>query len=215
MHFWRYCKDMQTPYFGYFEDAWLATPRMIISTCRKLWFLSASQKQTSSFTFFLRYHMLKNPAIWLTERILAHNSRTRILPGGKMPRKINDNFFKKILLWGIWALFPKIKAKVNFPEKKPYQFLDIPIINSLAKNQKKLWSHFWEKSQTDGRTDRQTDHSDFIGPSVGGGSNKKGKRQLWRGLSISMRYLPLKIVIWRILFGVMDLIQNSRLYPIF
>ena len=112
MHFGRYCKDMQAPYFGYFEDARLATPRMIISTCRKLWFLSASQKQTSSFTFFLRYYMLKNPAIWLTERILVHNSRTRILPGGKMPRKINDNFLKKILLWGHFGpFFPKLRQK--------------------------------------------------------------------------------------------------------
>ena len=34
------------------------------------------------------------------------------------------------------------------------QFLYIPIIYHSAKNQKKLISHFWEKHQTDGHTDR-------------------------------------------------------------
>ena len=33
-----------------------------------------------SFTFFLRYYILKNLAIWLANSILAHNSRTIILP---------------------------------------------------------------------------------------------------------------------------------------
>ena len=161
MHFWRYCKDMQTPYFGYFEDAWLATPRMIISTCRKLWFLSASQKQTSSFTFFLRYHMLKNPAIWLTERILAHNSRTRILPGGKMPRKINDNFFKKILLLGIWALFPQIKAKVNFPEKKALSVFRYSNYQLPCQKSEKTMEPFLRK-KPNWWTDRQTDRPQWF-----------------------------------------------------
>ena len=52
--------------------------------------------------------------------------------------------------------------KIEFSWKKGLcQFLDIPIIYHHAKNQKKLLSHFWEKCQTDGRTDgwtnRQTD----------------------------------------------------------
>ena len=38
----------------------------------------------------------------------------------------------------------------------------------------------------------------------------KSKRK--ENFSISMGCLPLKIVIWRISFGVMDLIDNSRLY---
>ena len=62
-NFWRYCKDMQSSYFGYFGQAWLDTPKMIVSTYRKLQCLSAYQKQTSSFTFFLIYYILKNPAI--------------------------------------------------------------------------------------------------------------------------------------------------------
>ena len=52
-------------------------------------------------------------------------------------------------------------------------FLDIPIIYHHAKNQKKLLCYFWEKCWTDRRTGRQTkrqtDNSDFIGPSVGWG----------------------------------------------
>ena len=59
--------------------AWLRMPKMI-PTCRKLRCLSACQKYTSSITSFLRYYNLKNPAIWLTNSILAHNSRIRILP---------------------------------------------------------------------------------------------------------------------------------------
>ena len=67
-------------YFGYFEHAWLHTPKMIVSTCRGLRYLSACQKWTSSFTSFLRYYILKNPVIWLADSILAHNSRNTIKP---------------------------------------------------------------------------------------------------------------------------------------
>ena len=42
--FWRSCKDMETSYFRYFRHAWLQTPKMIVSTCRRLQCLSASQK---------------------------------------------------------------------------------------------------------------------------------------------------------------------------
>ena len=80
MFFWRYCKDMQTSYSGFFGHAWLRTPKMIISTCRKRQCLSACQKYTSSLTSFLRYYILKNPAIWLADSILTHNSSTRIMP---------------------------------------------------------------------------------------------------------------------------------------
>ena len=70
MLFWGYCKDIQTCYFGYFGHAQLHTPKMIASTCRRRRCLSASQKQTSSFTSFLRYYILKNwlTAFWLITR---------------------------------------------------------------------------------------------------------------------------------------------------
>ena len=78
MLFWRYCKDNADFLLWYFEHTWLHTPKMIVSTCRRLRCLSACQKYTSSFTSFLRYYILKNPAIWLAN-ILAHNPRPRIL----------------------------------------------------------------------------------------------------------------------------------------
>ena len=65
MLYWRYCKDIQTSYFGYFRHAWLHSLKMIESTCTRLWCLSVCKKQTSSFILFLRYYILKNPAIWL------------------------------------------------------------------------------------------------------------------------------------------------------
>ena len=58
--FWRYCKDMQTSYFGYFRHAWLHTPKMILSTCRKPRCLSACQNYTSSFTFLEILHFKKS-----------------------------------------------------------------------------------------------------------------------------------------------------------
>ena len=78
--FWRYCKDMKTSYFGYFEHAWLCTHKMIEPTCRKRQCLSACHKYFSLFTSFLKYCILKNLVIWLANNILTHNSRTRILP---------------------------------------------------------------------------------------------------------------------------------------
>ena len=84
-------------------------------------------------------------------------------------------FFKKSKkLWfgGILHPFRPNLDKNEFSWKKGlYQFLNIPIIYHRAKSQKKLISHSWEKCRTDGRTDRQA--SDFMGPSVGRGSNKK------------------------------------------
>ena len=38
----------------------------------------------SSFTRFLICYILKDPAIWLANRILAHNSRTRYAIGGEI-----------------------------------------------------------------------------------------------------------------------------------
>ena len=81
MLYWRYYKDMHTSYFdmhmtsyfGYFGHAWLHTPKMIVSTCTRLWCLSACKKYTSSFTSFLRYYILKNPAIWLADSIQNQN----------------------------------------------------------------------------------------------------------------------------------------------
>ena len=78
MLFLRYYKNVQT-YFGYFGHSWLYTTKMIVSTCRGLWCLSACQKQSLSFTSSLRYYILNNPAILLTDCILSCNWRPRVL----------------------------------------------------------------------------------------------------------------------------------------
>ena len=70
--FWIYCKDRQTSYFGYFEHTCLNTLKMIAWTCRKCQCLSACRKWSLSFTSFLRYYILKNPATCLAKSILAH-----------------------------------------------------------------------------------------------------------------------------------------------
>ena len=80
MLFWRYCKDMQTSYFGCFGYAWLHKLKSISSTYSCPRCLSAFQKWTSSLTSLMRYYILKSSAIWLADRILPHNSRTRIFP---------------------------------------------------------------------------------------------------------------------------------------
>ena len=55
-HFpWDIAKILQTSNFGYFGNAWLLTPKVILSPCRKLSSLSAGKKSTSSRTLFWRY----------------------------------------------------------------------------------------------------------------------------------------------------------------
>ena len=84
----------------------------------------------SKFTSFLRFYVLKNPAIWLAKSILSYNSKIRILQdgiGGEMlmnsinfhfrliPRKTNDKIFQKI----VKTLFlPKFRWKWIFLEKR-------------------------------------------------------------------------------------------------
>ena len=173
MLFWRYFRDMKI-YFGYFGHVWLRTPKMIVSPCRKLQCLSVCQKQTSSFTSSLRYYILENHAIWLADSLLAHNSRTRILPdiGLVMKyqktisfhfrlflRKTNEVFQnQKTLFWSHFGpSLPKFVQKLIFLGKRALSVLHTPIIYHRVKNQKKLMSHSLEKCWTDGQTNRRTE----------------------------------------------------------
>ena len=62
---------------------------------------------------------------------------------------------KKTYSEAILGLFCPNSGKNDFSWKKGlWQFLDIPIVYHRAK---KLSSHFLEKHQTNGRTDRETD----------------------------------------------------------
>ena len=121
--------------------------------------------QTSLYTSFFRYFILKNPSIWLADSILAHNQRTRILPDVGLvvkyqstisfhfrlfPGKTNNKIYKKIpnlkyrktLFWDHFGHFSPNLGKNEFPWKKElHQFLNIPITYHHAKNQKKLMSY--------------------------------------------------------------------------
>ena len=80
--------------------------------------------------------------------ILGHFQETLMTQFSKKP--------KKHLFGTILGPFAQIWAKMSFPEKRPSQFLNIPIIYHCAKNQKKTNSHSWEKCRTDVWADRQT-----------------------------------------------------------
>ena len=78
--------------------------------------------------------------------------------------------FKESCSWTGWQHFGPYLVTPNFAR---YGISDE--IKNHVKNQKKLGSHSWGKCRTDGRTDRQTngetDYGDYIGHSVGRGSN--------------------------------------------
>ena len=129
MLFWRYCKDMQTSYFGYFGHAWLYTPKMILSTCRRIW--SACQIYTSSFTSFLRYYILKNPAICPE---LENQNFARYGIGGEISITILASFH--------FRLFPrKTKYKIfQTVQKTLYKAILSIFCTYLGKNE-----FSWEK----------------------------------------------------------------------
>ena len=105
--YWRYCKDMQTSYFGYFGHAWLHTPKMMVSTCTRIWYLSACNRQTSSFILFPEISHFKEPCnligwqhwelefcqIWDWWWNINNNINFYFR---LFPRKTNENFFVKI-----------------------------------------------------------------------------------------------------------------------
>ena len=144
---------------------------MIVSACTRLWCLPVGKKQTSSFTSFLRYYILKNSAIWLADSIENYNfaryeigceiSTTILVPildyiQEKLMTKLFLKNPKRTYFGAILGPFYPNLGKNEFSWKKELcQFLDIPIIYHCVKNQKKLFSNFWGKHQTDGQTDRQ------------------------------------------------------------
>ena len=119
--------------------------------------------------------ILQNPAIWLVDSILAHNSRSRILPHmgwwwninnnirfhfRLFPRKLMPKFLKKPkkpILSHSGHDLPTFELKWILLDKGLCLFLNIPVIYHHVKNQKKIISYSWEKRWTDGQTDKQTD----------------------------------------------------------
>ena len=164
---------MQT-YFGYFRHAWLHTPKMIVSSCRRFQCLFACQKWSSSLTSSLRYYILKNHAIWQHFGLLLKTQNfVRYEIGGEIsiisfqfrffPRKTNDKIFektKKKIFRGHFRLFlPKFGQKWIFLEKNLCQFLNIPIIYHDTKKSEKTNEpplrkilNCWMDRLTDGQT---------------------------------------------------------------
>ena len=157
---------MQT-YFGYFGHACSYSPKMIVSSWGRLRYLSACKIWTASFTFFLRYYILKNLAIWLAGSILAitrdpkfcqicwsninHNisSRFRLFPRKtnitKCFKKDKNPYFGAIL-----DPFCPNLGKYEFSCKKWLsRFFSIPIIYHCAKNQNNLTRHSRKNCWTD------------------------------------------------------------------
>ena len=134
MLYWRYCKDMQTSYFGYFGHARLHTPKLIASTYTKTMMFICMQKTNFIIHFILEILHFKESY----NLIGCSNLRTRILPDMRLvvkyqqqyinnnsfhfrlfPRKFKDKISKKSkknLFWD--TLFTQIRAKMNCPGKK-------------------------------------------------------------------------------------------------
>ena len=148
----RYSKVIQT-YFGYFGHACFHSPKMIVSSCERLRYLSACKIWFASFTSFFRYYILKNPAIWLAGSILAITQDQNFCQiVGQISITIlalNLDYLQEKLTWQnfltnwknpifvpFWALFAQIWANMNFPEKKRLsRFFNIRIIYHCAENQ--------------------------------------------------------------------------------
>ena len=112
-----------------------------------------------------------NPAIWLSDRILAHNSRTKFLADKlvfildylkkKNRDKIFEKFKKNIFWCRFWSFLLTCRKKGIFLIKRTFFSIYIPIIYRRAKSNRKLMSYIlekcWANGQTNGRTDGQTD----------------------------------------------------------
>ena len=69
---WDIAKILQTYYFGYDEHDWPCPPKMIVSTCMEIWYLSASKKSNSSLFFFFRYFKdIANLLFWVLSACLS------------------------------------------------------------------------------------------------------------------------------------------------
>ena len=163
---------MQT-YFGYFGHAWLHTPKMIVSICKKLWCLSPCKKTNLIIHFFLEILHFKESCnligwqqqqlefcqIWdwcwsINSNISIHFRLFLRKTNNKILKRWKRTYFRAIL-----GPFYQNLGKNEFSWKKEHcQFLDIPIIYQHAK--KKTIVQFLSKTQnwgTDRQTDRKTD----------------------------------------------------------
>ena len=104
---WRYCKDMQTSCFGYFQHTWSCTPKMMVPTCKKLVDLYAKNQLHNSrpswdITFWRILQFDWNTAFWT---ITWEPEFCQIL----FPQKANESktksWIQNTLFWGHFKLF--------------------------------------------------------------------------------------------------------------
>ena len=106
---------------------------------------------------------------------------------------------KKPCFWGILGSFCSNLGQNRFTWKKR-ALLDFRYSNylPLCKKSKKLMIYSWEKYWTDKQTDGQTDNSDFIGPSLGGGPKSSKECKCMQGLKITLAALQIRANQWSI-----------------
>ena len=89
----------------------------MVASILKLWCLSACEKSTSSHTLFIRYYTLNSLAIWLGERILAQNLRTKISPSTGFAVKYQYHFRFIAEMSNSNKNFQKLEKKQKAPSK--------------------------------------------------------------------------------------------------
>ena len=77
---------------------------------RKVHVYLHAKNKLHPFTSFLRYYILKNPENWLADSILAHNSRSRILPDVGLVVK-----FLSVVRYSNYLLLCQKSEKTNEP----------------------------------------------------------------------------------------------------
>ena len=147
---------MQTCYFGYFGHAFLHTPKMIVSTCRRLWCLSVCKKTNFIIHFILEILQFQESCNFTG----CSNLRTRILPdiyeiGDEISRtillsildyfeeKLKTNFEKKFKENLFWSNFGQ---KWIFLEKRALSVLRYSNYLSLCKKSEKTLEQFLRKT---------------------------------------------------------------------
>ena len=126
----KYCWDNANLLFSALW-AWFTNPTKNNSSNLKETLIFIYTKRSSwSFTFFLRYYNLKNPAIWFAKSIMAHNLRTRILPGKGLQWSINKN-----IIFHIRLIPGQTNAKSFQKMQKNYFWAHFrPVLSSFGQN---------------------------------------------------------------------------------
>ena len=146
---------MQTSYFGYFGHAWLHNQLVEDFSVYlqvqnifhySLLFWDITFKRILQFDWLTAFRLITQEPEFCQIWDCGGDINSISFHFRYFSKKTNHKIFQKIsktLFWDHFGPFlPKFRKKINIPEKKSCQFLDIPIIYHRAKNQKKLTNHF-------------------------------------------------------------------------